>query len=79
MLTPQQLAKQMGIHVDKVYALIRSGELRATDTAVKRGGRPRYRISRDDADAFQQRRRNLPPPPAVPRRKKRDLGITEYY
>ena len=78
-LTPPQLARQMGVHVDKIYAWIRSGELRATNTAVKRGGRPRYRISREDAEDFQRRRQNSPPPPPSPRRKKKDSGVTEYY
>jgi excisionase family DNA binding protein len=68
-LTPPQLAEQMGVHPDKIYAWIRSGELRATDTAIKRGGRPRYRIGRQDAEDFQRRRQNSPPPPS-PRRKK---------
>ena len=38
-LTPPQLAKEWGVDVDKVYAFIRSNELRATNTAIKPGGR----------------------------------------
>ena len=68
-LTPPQLASEMGVHVDKVYAWIRSSELRATNTAIKPGGRGRYRIKRSDAEDFQRRRQNLPPPPRSPRRK----------
>ncbi|MGA2256796.1 MAG: helix-turn-helix domain-containing protein [Thermoguttaceae bacterium] len=78
-LTPPQLALEMGVHVDKIYAWIRSGELRATNTAVKRGGRARFRISREDAEDFQRRRQNLPPPPRSPRRKKKDFGAAAYY
>lgn len=78
-LTPPQLAAEMGIDVDKVYAFIRSGELRVTDTAIKRGGRARYRISRQDAEDFQRRRQNSPPPPPSPRRKKMDLGGKAYH
>ncbi len=77
-LTSPQLAKEMGTDVDKVYAFIRSGELRATNTAIKLGGRARYRISRADAEDFQRRRQNLPPPPASPRRK-RNLGGKGFY
>ena len=62
-LTPPQLAREMGIHVDKVYAWIRSGELLATNTAIELGRRGRYRIKRSDAEDFQRRRQNLPPPP----------------
>ena len=69
-LTPPQLAKEWGLDVDKIYAFIRSNELRATNTAVKPGGRARYRIHRQDAEDFQRRRQNLPPPPPSPRRKK---------
>ncbi len=78
-LTPPQLAKEMGVDVDKIYAFIRSNELRATNTAIKPGGRARYRIKRQDAEDFQRRRQNLPPPPPSPRRKKTDLGGKGYY
>ena len=72
-LTPPQLAREWGIHVDKVYAWIHSGELRVMNTAVKPGGRHRYRIKRSDAEDFQRRRQNLPPPPRSPRRKRIDF------
>ena len=78
-LTPPQLAAEVGIDVDKIYAFIRSSELRATNTAIKPGGRARYRINRADAEDFQRRRQNLPPPPPSPRRKKMDLGGKAYY
>ena len=78
-LTPPQLAAEMGIDVDKVYAFIRSGELRATNTAIKPGGKARYRISRADVEDFQRRRQNSPPPPPSPKRRKRDRDVTEYY
>jgi excisionase family DNA binding protein len=77
-LTPPQFAEELGVHTDKVYAWIRSAELRATDTATKRGGRPRYRISRTDADDFQRRRQNSPPPPS-PRRKKQGSDGESFY
>ncbi len=69
-LTPPQLAKEWGVHVDKIYAFIRSNELRATNTAIKPGGKARYRIHRQDAEDFQRRRQNLPPPPVSPRHRK---------
>ena len=78
-LTPPQLAKEWGVDVDKIYAYIRSNELRATNTAIKLGGKARYRIHRQDAEDFQRRRQNLPPPPLSPRRKKMDLGGKGYY
>ncbi len=78
-LTPPQLAKEWGVDVDKIYAFIRSNELRATNLAIKPGQRARYRISRQDAEDFQRRRQNLPPPLPSPKRKKMDLGGKGYY
>ena len=69
-LTPPKLAREWGVDEDTIYAWIRSNELRATNVVKKPGGRPRYRISRQDADDFQRRRQNLPPPPPSPRRKR---------
>lgn len=77
-LTPPQLAKEWGLDVDKIYAFIRSNELRATNLAIKPGQRARYKINRLDAEDFQRRRQNLPRPPVSPRRK-RNLGGKGFY
>lgn len=72
-LTPPQLAKQWGVATEKVYAFIRSGELRAIDLATKRGGRPRYSIAPEDVAAFEKARQVVqrterPAPSQRPRR-----------
>ena len=78
-LTPPQLAKEMGIDVDKVYAFIRSSELRATDTAIKPGGRARYRISRADAADFSGGGRTRHRRRRRPGGKRWIWAVKEYY
>lgn len=69
-LTPPEIARMWGIAVDKVWAWIRSGELRAINAAEQRHGRPRYLVDRDDLAKFEECRRVLPPtPPAAKRRR----------
>jgi excisionase family DNA binding protein len=79
-LSPPQVAKQLGIDAAKVIRWIRAGELRAIDVAARRGGRPRWRISTADLEAFL-RFRQSPAPVAAPTRQKRrmDSKITQYF
>lgn len=72
-LTPPQLAKLWGVSPEKVYAFIRSGELRAINLASRPGGRPRYAIDPADVAAFERSRqvvtnskRNAPRRKATP-------------
>lgn len=51
-LTPPDIAQEYGVNVSKVLQWIRSGELRAANLAARVGGRPRYRISAADLQAF---------------------------
>ena len=55
-LTPPKVAKLLGVNPDKVLAWIRKGDLHATNVTAKPGGRPRYRIEREDLEAFKNRR-----------------------
>ncbi|MEI8376334.1 MAG: helix-turn-helix domain-containing protein [Planctomycetota bacterium] len=71
MLTPPQVAKQLGVSADKILNWIRKGELHAINVAAANSSRPRYRISGEDLAKFQQTRQNVKPPPKpLPRRKK---------
>lgn len=63
-LTPPQLAGEWRVDVHRVLAWIKSGELRAANLATRLSGRPRYRISREDAEAFWHRRMVVPLPKA---------------
>ena len=58
--TPPEVARLLHIRVDKVRAWITRGELVASDVSERVGGRPRYRIARDDLDAFLERRQVRP-------------------
>ena len=54
-LTAEQVAKEMQVHISRVYKWIQTGELPAID--IGSGGKHNYRISRADLDDFKRRRR----------------------
>lgn len=68
--TPPQLAKLWGVSPEKVYAFIRSGQLRAINLASRQGGRPRYAIDPADVAEFEGSRQVVANPTrGAPRRK----------
>jgi len=75
-LTPPEVAKLLRVRIDKVRGWIRRGELAAVDVSETIGGRPRYRIARDDLDAFLRRRQVTTPPVTV--RGRRQPAIKQY-
>jgi len=79
MLTPPQVAKQLGVSPDKIRGWIDKGELHATNVATGHGGRPRYRISEENMAAFKRARQPSKPPPKTPRRKKKDDSVIEFF
>ena len=79
MLTPPQVAKQLGVSPDKIRAWIDKGELNATNVATGKAGRPRYRISETDLADFQKKRQPSKPPPPAPRRRKKDPNVIEFF
>lgn len=69
-LTPPEVAHLWGVTVDKIYAFIRSGELRAINGATPgRNQRPRFLIDLDDLDDFERRREVQPAPRKAPSHK----------
>jgi excisionase family DNA binding protein len=78
-LTPPEVARRIGVMPDKILAWIHSGELRAINAATSLSGRPRYRISPEDLEAFLAARAVMPPPPKHRRAKRRQDGVTEFY
>ena len=76
-LTPPELAREWRVDVHRILAWIKSGELAATNMATKLLGRPRYRIRRQDADAFE-RRRMVRPLPKPPRKVKTDAQLLDW-
>jgi excisionase family DNA binding protein len=78
--SPPQIAKPLGIDPGKVRGWIDSGELRAVNVATNRGGRPRWRISLEELDAFLLRRQSQAASPTTRRRRRRKReGVTEYF
>jgi hypothetical protein len=57
-LTPNQVARERGVRVQKVRGWIETGELLAVDHAARRGGRRRWRVSRQALDDFDRSRSN---------------------
>jgi hypothetical protein len=80
-LTPPQLAERWAVSPEKVIALIRRGELRAFDVALRPSRRARWRIARADVEAFERRREAMPTPKAPRRRPgpRGDPSYVEYY
>jgi excisionase family DNA binding protein len=77
-LSPPQIARRLRVKPSKVIRWIRTGELTAVDVSQKRGGRPRWRIAVEEFERFLQARSSRKPTHA-PRRRKRQLAITEFF
>jgi hypothetical protein len=76
-LTPPQVASELGIDVHKVLAWITRAELAAVNLAERRGGRPRYKVSRTALDEFLSGRTVQPPAPRQ-RRARRPAEVPQY-
>lgn len=76
-LTPPAIARRYGIHVSRVLAWIRSGQLAAINVGDGTR-RPRWRILPDALEAFERRRAAQPAAKATQRRKV-DPTITQYF
>lgn len=51
--TPVEVAKRHGVQRAKVWAWIKSGDLRAINVAKTSSGAPRYSILREDLERFE--------------------------
>ena len=80
-LTTSDIAEMLGVAIDKVHGWLASGELRAINVAQRPGGRPRWRISRADLDAFLSARASTPATTTVRpvRRRRAPVEVTQYY
>lgn len=80
MATPPQLAIRWGVKVDKVYALIRNGELRAVNLALdKHGSRPRWKVPVTEVTRFEDSRANKPAEKKPRRSRRQVLGTKDYF
>jgi hypothetical protein len=68
--SPAEVAEARGIDVHIVLAAIRAGELDATNWARPGSRRPRWRISPQALQQFEQRRAAKAPPPRQRRQRK---------
>ncbi len=77
---PVDIAKSLGINLSKVSAWIRAGDLEAIDVSLRRGQKPRWRISAAALEAFLLRRSS---PKSTPRatttRRSKDAGTIEFF
>lgn len=68
-LTPPEYAARIGAKPETVIFFIRSGELRAINTARRGSSRPRYKIAPDAIAEFERRRSTTPMPEPIRRRR----------
>ena len=74
-----QLAKNLGITVDKVLGWIRSGQIDAIDVSTDRQGRPRYRIDADAIAKFKTARNPAPPPKSNRRKQHKTDDVIQFF
>lgn len=77
----RQAAEHYGLDIDKIYALIRGGAIRAINTTEQGDAkRPRYRISRASLDAFEKAREvRTPEPPRPQTRRRKNPNVIEFF
>lgn len=79
-LKPPEIANLLRVGGDSVLAWIHSGELRAIDSTMGRGQRPRWRIHRADLEAFLTRRAASPEPRRRRSPRRRPAGeVIQFY
>ena len=78
-LSVHDLTERYGVSEHTVLGWIRSGELRAVNVGRRPGGKkPRWRITQEALEAFEQLRTAAPPAPRL-RRRKRPADMIEFY
>jgi transposase len=76
-ISPNELARKLGVKHSKVLGWINRGELRAINLAERSSGRPRWKILPDALNEFFLSRQSSPPP--APRRARRKFATKEYF
>jgi hypothetical protein len=74
-------AEEIGVHVEKVLSWIRSKELKASNLSARPNQQPRWKILREDAEAFLRKRANVvaEPPSKPARRRAKDQYARFHY
>lgn len=82
-LTPPEAARIVRMKADRIIALVRSGEIKASNVATKLSGRPRYRIALSDLQDWLDRRAAASVATSAPRRRRkrteRPAGWVSYF
>ena len=74
----QDIKKRYHVGEHTVLSWISQGVLKAIDCSRKAGGRPKWRVTQESLDAFEQLR-TPSPPMARTRRRKRTESVIEFY
>ncbi|HLN26424.1 MAG TPA: helix-turn-helix domain-containing protein [Gemmataceae bacterium] len=78
-LSIRDVCERYGVGEHTVLGWIRAGELRAINVGRRLGNKkPRWRVTLEALEAFEQLRTPMPPPPRAPRRK-RSVEVIEFY
>ena len=56
-LSPQQIADELGMHINTIYRFIQSGQLPVYDLTVSCSRKTYYRIKRSDLEGWLESRR----------------------
>lgn len=81
-LTPPDIAKLYGVATAKVIGWIRTGELKAMNLANRGCTRPRYSVTPDALEQFEQSRQVIPDGGASTTKRLRrqaQTGVREYF
>lgn len=73
-LTPPQIARQLGVSPDTVRGWCHAGQLKASNVA-KRGKRVKWKVARQDLEAFLEKRQ---PDTRPPKKRKPKLLVEKY-
>ena len=78
-MTPNQIARRLGIGVHKVLRWIMSGELRAVNVASDTAHRRQWAILPESLDEFERRRAAVPTVKPSRRRPRKHQEVIEYF
>lgn len=79
MLTPPQVARQLGVRPDRIVRWIKSGELVGFNLAKRSSMRPRFRVSPTELALFLERRRANPSPKVVRQKRRKTANVIEFF
>lgn len=79
-MRPRHVAELIGVRVETVVTLIKSGLLPASDLSLPGSSRPRFFVRREDLDNFIESRQVAPPKPkARAKPAKRPAGAKQWF